>query len=50
MTAKASEIHPERLDVNRTVKSLDTEINRLREKINSERERTGDREEIIRYV
>lgn len=50
MTAKASEIHPERLDVNRTVKSLDTEINRLREKINSERERTGDREEIIRQL
>ncbi|XP_077167241.1 structural maintenance of chromosomes protein 6 [Paroedura picta] len=48
MIAKASEIHPERVEVNRTVKSLDTEMNRLREEINSERERTGDREEIIR--
>ncbi|KAL8172904.1 UNVERIFIED_CONTAM: Structural maintenance of chromosomes protein 6 [Gekko kuhli] len=46
--AKASEIHPERIEGNRTVKSLDTEMNRLREEINSERERTGDREEIIR--
>lgn len=48
MIAKASEIHPERIEVNRTYKSLDTEINRLKEKINSERKRTGDREEIIR--
>ncbi|XP_015279257.1 PREDICTED: structural maintenance of chromosomes protein 6 [Gekko japonicus] len=48
MIAKASEIHPERLEVNRTVKSLDTEMDHLREEINSERERTGDREEIIR--
>ncbi|KAJ6634537.1 hypothetical protein lerEdw1_013983 [Lerista edwardsae] len=50
MIAKASEIHPERINSSRTVKSLDTEINRLREKINSERERTGDREEIIRQL
>nr|XP_034965920.1 structural maintenance of chromosomes protein 6 [Zootoca vivipara]XP_034965921.1 structural maintenance of chromosomes protein 6 [Zootoca vivipara]XP_034965922.1 structural maintenance of chromosomes protein 6 [Zootoca vivipara]XP_034965923.1 structural maintenance of chromosomes protein 6 [Zootoca vivipara]XP_034965924.1 structural maintenance of chromosomes protein 6 [Zootoca vivipara]XP_034965925.1 structural maintenance of chromosomes protein 6 [Zootoca vivipara] len=50
MIAKASEIHPERIEVNRTYKSLDTEINRLREKINSERKRTGDREEIIREL
>ncbi|XP_066467961.1 structural maintenance of chromosomes protein 6 isoform X2 [Tiliqua scincoides] len=50
MIAKASEIYPERIDSNRTVKSLDSEINRLREKINSERERTGDREEIIRQL
>ncbi|XP_060089617.1 structural maintenance of chromosomes protein 6 [Heteronotia binoei] len=48
MIEKASEIHPERIEVNRTVKSLDTEMNRLRVEINSERERTGDREEIIR--
>ncbi|XP_061478624.1 structural maintenance of chromosomes protein 6 isoform X2 [Rhineura floridana] len=50
MIAKASEIHPERIEVNRTYKSLDTEMNRLREKINSERDRTGDREEIIRQL
>ncbi|KAM6458961.1 structural maintenance of chromosomes protein 6 isoform 2-T2 [Liasis olivaceus] len=48
--AKASKIHPERIEVNRTFKSLDTEMNHLREKINSERERTGDREEIIRQL
>ncbi|XP_062981261.1 structural maintenance of chromosomes protein 6 isoform X2 [Elgaria multicarinata webbii] len=50
LITKASEIHPERIEVNRTFKSLDTEMNRLREKINSERERTGDREEIIRQL
>ncbi|XP_020639932.3 structural maintenance of chromosomes protein 6 isoform X1 [Pogona vitticeps] len=48
--AKASEIHPERIEVDRTVRSLNTEMNRLREKINSEREHTGDREEIIRQL
>ncbi|XP_069092072.1 structural maintenance of chromosomes protein 6 [Pleurodeles waltl] len=46
--AQAMQIYPERLEVNRTAKSLDTEINRLREKINSERDRHGNREEIIR--
>ncbi|XP_058035033.1 structural maintenance of chromosomes protein 6 isoform X4 [Ahaetulla prasina] len=50
MIAKASKIHPERIEVTRTYKSLDTEMNRLRQKINSERERTGDREEIIRQL
>ncbi|XP_063170876.1 structural maintenance of chromosomes protein 6 [Candoia aspera] len=50
MIAKASKIHPERIEVNRTYKSLETEMNRLREKISSERERTGDREEIIRQL
>ncbi|XP_048354863.1 structural maintenance of chromosomes protein 6 [Sphaerodactylus townsendi] len=48
--AKASEIYPERIEVNRTVKSLDTEMNRLRKRINSEKERTGDMEEIIRQL
>ncbi|XP_053141310.1 structural maintenance of chromosomes protein 6-like isoform X1 [Hemicordylus capensis] len=48
--AKASKIHPERIEVNRTTNSLYTEINTLRDKINSERERTGDREEIIRQL
>ncbi|XP_070588951.1 structural maintenance of chromosomes protein 6 isoform X2 [Erythrolamprus reginae] len=50
MIGKASNIHPERIEVTRTYKSLDTEMNRLRQKINSERERTGDREEIIRQL
>nr|XP_056712877.1 structural maintenance of chromosomes protein 6 [Euleptes europaea] len=50
MIAKASEIHPERIEVNKTVKRLDTEMNRLRNEINSERERTGDIEEIIRQL
>uniref|UniRef100_A0A8D0GAF5 Structural maintenance of chromosomes protein 6 n=1 Tax=Sphenodon punctatus TaxID=8508 RepID=A0A8D0GAF5_SPHPU len=45
--AKASKIHPERIEVKRTVKSLDAQMNRLRERINSERDRSGDREEII---
>uniref|UniRef100_A0A8C6VT87 Structural maintenance of chromosomes protein 6 n=1 Tax=Naja naja TaxID=35670 RepID=A0A8C6VT87_NAJNA len=50
MIVKASKIHPERIEITRTYKSLDTEMNRLRQKINSERERTGDREEIIRQL
>ncbi|XP_029451811.1 LOW QUALITY PROTEIN: structural maintenance of chromosomes protein 6 [Rhinatrema bivittatum] len=45
---KAMQIYAERIDVSRTARSLDTEINRLREKINSERDRHGNREEIIR--
>uniref|UniRef100_A0A8D2Q3W5 Structural maintenance of chromosomes protein 6 n=1 Tax=Varanus komodoensis TaxID=61221 RepID=A0A8D2Q3W5_VARKO len=48
MIAKASKIHPERIEVNRTFKSLETEMNHLRRKINSEREHIGDREEIIK--
>uniref|UniRef100_A0A8C5RP21 Structural maintenance of chromosomes protein 6 n=1 Tax=Laticauda laticaudata TaxID=8630 RepID=A0A8C5RP21_LATLA len=50
MIVKASKIHSERIEITRTYKSLDTEMNRLRQKINSERERTGDREEIIRQL
>ncbi|XP_069462028.1 structural maintenance of chromosomes protein 6 [Ambystoma mexicanum] len=46
--AQAKQICPQRIEANRTAKSLDTEINRLREKINSERDRHGNREEIIR--
>nr|XP_033793150.1 LOW QUALITY PROTEIN: structural maintenance of chromosomes protein 6 [Geotrypetes seraphini] len=45
---KARQIYPERIEVKRTARSLDTEINRLREKINSEQDRHGNREEIIR--
>ncbi|NXS57432.1 SMC6 protein, partial [Brachypteracias leptosomus] len=45
--AQARQIYPERLEVSRTVKSLDAEMNRLRERINSENIRHGNREEII---
>uniref|UniRef100_A0A3Q2Q5H1 Si:dkey-119f1.1 n=1 Tax=Fundulus heteroclitus TaxID=8078 RepID=A0A3Q2Q5H1_FUNHE len=46
--AKASEIWPERLEVSRTAKSIDGEINRLKIKIASQQEQQGDREEIVR--
>ncbi|NWW11028.1 SMC6 protein, partial [Oreocharis arfaki] len=45
--AKARQIFSERIQVSRTVKSLDAEMNRLREKINSESSHRGNREEII---
>ncbi|NWH94312.1 SMC6 protein, partial [Aegithalos caudatus] len=45
--AKARQIFSERIKVSRTVKSLDAEMNRLREKINSESSHRGNREEII---
>ncbi|NXU43561.1 SMC6 protein, partial [Drymodes brunneopygia] len=45
--AKARQIFSERIMVSRTVKSLDAEMNRLREKINSESNHRGNREEII---
>ncbi|NWV42847.1 SMC6 protein, partial [Grantiella picta] len=45
--SKARQIFPERIKVSRTVKSLDAEMNRLREKINSESSHCGNREEII---
>uniref|UniRef100_A0A7M4EE17 Structural maintenance of chromosomes protein 6 n=1 Tax=Crocodylus porosus TaxID=8502 RepID=A0A7M4EE17_CROPO len=46
--AQAMQIYPERIEVDRTVKSLDAEMNRLREKINSEADRHGNRDEIIK--
>ncbi|XP_051471915.1 structural maintenance of chromosomes protein 6 isoform X2 [Apus apus] len=46
-TAQARQIYSERIEVSRTVKSLDAEMNRLRERINSENVRHGNREEII---
>uniref|UniRef100_A0A8D2MU11 Structural maintenance of chromosomes protein 6 n=1 Tax=Zonotrichia albicollis TaxID=44394 RepID=A0A8D2MU11_ZONAL len=46
-TAKARQIFSEPIRVSRTVKSLDAEMNRLREKINLESSRHGNREEII---
>ncbi|XP_061701916.1 structural maintenance of chromosomes protein 6-like isoform X2 [Syngnathoides biaculeatus] len=46
--SKAREIWPERLEVERTARSLDTEISRLKEKISTQQEQEGNREEIIR--
>ncbi|NXJ38160.1 SMC6 protein, partial [Ciconia maguari] len=45
--AQARQIYSERIEVSRTVKSLDAEMNRLRERINSENDRHGNREEIV---
>ncbi|NXF05774.1 SMC6 protein, partial [Smithornis capensis] len=45
--AQARQIYPERIKVSRTVKSLDAEMNRLRERIRSETSLRGNREEII---
>ncbi|XP_061605240.1 structural maintenance of chromosomes protein 6-like [Phyllopteryx taeniolatus] len=46
--SKAREIWPERLEVERTARSLDTEISRLKVKISTQQEQEGDRGEIIR--
>uniref|UniRef100_A0A8C4XKP9 Structural maintenance of chromosomes protein 6 n=1 Tax=Falco tinnunculus TaxID=100819 RepID=A0A8C4XKP9_FALTI len=46
--AQARQIYSERIEVNRTVKSLDVEMIRLRERINLESARHGNREEIIK--
>ncbi|NXI09064.1 SMC6 protein, partial [Irena cyanogastra] len=45
--AKARQIFSEPIKVTRTVKSLDAEMNRLREKINLESSHHGNRDEII---
>ncbi|KAK1171782.1 structural maintenance of chromosomes protein 6 isoform X1 [Acipenser oxyrinchus oxyrinchus] len=45
---QAKEICQERLEVRRSAKSLDTEMNRLRDKINTEQDQQGNREEIVR--
>lgn len=45
---KATEICPERLEVQRTPKSLDSEISRLKVKITTQQEQQGDREEVVR--
>ncbi|XP_078069218.1 structural maintenance of chromosomes protein 6-like isoform X2 [Mustelus asterias] len=47
-TAKAMQIYAERLAVSRTPRSIDVEMNRLRERISTEQERHGNREEITR--
>ncbi|MFT7810673.1 structural maintenance of chromosomes protein 6 [Arapaima gigas] len=46
--AKASEICPERLEVKRTARSIDSEISRLKQKISNQQDQQGDRDEIIR--
>ncbi|XP_054617477.1 structural maintenance of chromosomes protein 6-like isoform X2 [Dunckerocampus dactyliophorus] len=46
--SKAKQICPERLDVRRTARSLDTELSRLKAKIASQQEQEGDRLEIVR--
>nr|XP_020488558.2 LOW QUALITY PROTEIN: structural maintenance of chromosomes protein 6-like [Labrus bergylta] len=46
--AKATEISPERLEVRRVPRSLDSEISRLKAKIATQQEQQGDREEVIR--
>uniref|UniRef100_A0A8C5R571 Structural maintenance of chromosomes protein 6 n=1 Tax=Leptobrachium leishanense TaxID=445787 RepID=A0A8C5R571_9ANUR len=46
--SQAKQIYPERMEVTRSARSLDTEIVRLREKINSECSLHGDRDEVIR--
>lgn len=45
---KAEVICPERLEVRRSARSLDTEINRLNAKITTQQEHQGNREEILR--
>uniref|UniRef100_A0AAX7U613 Structural maintenance of chromosomes protein 6 n=1 Tax=Astatotilapia calliptera TaxID=8154 RepID=A0AAX7U613_ASTCA len=46
--AKAKEICLERVESRRSARSLDSEINRLKLKITSQKEQQGDREEIVR--
>ncbi|XP_018430907.1 PREDICTED: structural maintenance of chromosomes protein 6 [Nanorana parkeri] len=46
--SQAKQIFPERIEVTRSAKSLDAEINKLKAKINSERDLHGNREEIIK--
>lgn len=48
--AKATKICPERLEVRRTARSLDSEISRLKVKITTQQDQQGDREEVVRYV
>lgn len=46
--SKAKKIWSERLEVRRTPRSLDTEITRLKVKIDTQMEHQGNREEIVR--
>uniref|UniRef100_A0A8C2ZH86 Structural maintenance of chromosomes protein 6 n=1 Tax=Cyclopterus lumpus TaxID=8103 RepID=A0A8C2ZH86_CYCLU len=45
---QATTICPERLDVRRTARSLDSEITRLKVKITTQQDQQGDREEVVR--
>ncbi|XP_041716300.1 structural maintenance of chromosomes protein 6-like [Coregonus clupeaformis] len=45
---KATELCPERSEVRRTARSLDSEISRLKLKISTQQDQQGDREEVIR--
>uniref|UniRef100_A0A4W6DD73 Structural maintenance of chromosomes protein 6 n=1 Tax=Lates calcarifer TaxID=8187 RepID=A0A4W6DD73_LATCA len=45
---QATEICPERLEVRRTARSLDSEINRLKVKISTQKQQQGNREEVVR--
>uniref|UniRef100_A0A8C4FCG9 Structural maintenance of chromosomes protein 6 n=1 Tax=Dicentrarchus labrax TaxID=13489 RepID=A0A8C4FCG9_DICLA len=45
---QATKICPERLEVRRTARSLDSEISRLKVKITTQQEQQGDREEVVR--
>ncbi|KAL6095967.1 smc6 [Pungitius sinensis] len=46
--AKATKICPERMEVKRTARSLDSEISRLKVKIATQQEHQGDREDVVR--
>uniref|UniRef100_A0A8D3ATQ3 Structural maintenance of chromosomes protein 6 n=1 Tax=Scophthalmus maximus TaxID=52904 RepID=A0A8D3ATQ3_SCOMX len=46
--SKATEICPERLEVRRSARSMDSEINRLKVKISTQQEQQGDREEVVK--
>ncbi|XP_070781824.1 structural maintenance of chromosomes protein 6 isoform X2 [Enoplosus armatus] len=46
--AKATEICPERLEVRRTARSLDSEISRLKVKITTQQKQQPDREEVVK--
>lgn len=46
--AKATQISPERQQVNRSPKSIDTEINRLQTKIKVYESNHGEREQVVR--
>ncbi|XP_046869724.1 structural maintenance of chromosomes protein 6 isoform X2 [Hypomesus transpacificus] len=46
--AKAKEISQERQDVNRSAKSIDTEITRLRKRISVQESSHGDQEQVVR--
>ncbi|KAM7367887.1 hypothetical protein PAMP_014155 [Pampus punctatissimus] len=48
--SKAKEISPERLEIRRTARSLDSEISRLKVKITTQQEQQGDREEVVRFL